>query len=83
MTDMTAPSHSGWKVTGQREEKRLAPGGMSFVDGAVITFETADGNSGSVFVPNNQLQPGTVGAIIDMRAGELDALTGLYSPPTR
>jgi len=67
-----------WRVTGQMQTTRPSPSG-EFVDGWLITFTTAAGNTGTVFVPSSQYTPDQVRAAIAAQArvmDEISAMTG-------
>lgn len=69
----------GWTVIGQREDYRPGPTG-AFVPGVVITFRTAGGHTGSVFLPDTAYTIEIARAAIAARAIALDAVgltTGL------
>lgn len=83
MSQPTTAAHSGWTVTGQREDQQLPPGAAAFVKGVAVSFATNAGNAGSVFVPYTTYSPTTVAAAVSERAAQLDAITALSAPATR
>lgn len=62
-------------VTGQMPTTQLAGG--RFVKGVEVSFVTAKGNTGSVFLPDDQYTPDAVRAAIAERAALMDAVSGL------
>ena len=68
-----APTGSGWSVTSQREDIQLAPNGQ-VANGVVVTFTTASGIQGSVFVPNVDYTPDRVRAMIAERVARMEAV---------
>lgn len=78
---INAPTaHSGWSITSQTQTQQLV--GTQFVQGVVVSFATGAGNTGSVFVPLAGFGPDVVAAAVTARAAQLDAISGLYAPPT-
>jgi hypothetical protein len=71
-TEKAAP----WKVTGQVETVDLGPAG-TFVQGVRVTFATAEGAVGNVFVPSDQYSVERVRAAISDKAATMAAVHGL------
>jgi hypothetical protein len=64
-----------WAVTAQLQTTQLYGG--RFVKGVEVSFTTGAGNSGSVFVPEDQYNPGAVQAAVSAKAAAMDAVGGL------
>lgn len=62
-----------WSITSQREDYQLAPGGQ-LAAGVVVTFTTASGITGSVFVPNAEYNTAKVRALVSARAEAMEAV---------
>lgn len=71
-SELTVP----WTVTSQREDFQPGPNGQ-LVQGVVVSFTTAAGVQGSVFVPNAEYVPDRVRAYIAARAAAMDAVSRL------
>jgi hypothetical protein len=73
-----AETKPAWTVTGQQETTgQLATG--AFAEGVKVTFMTAAGVYGSVFVPRTEYSTARVAALVDERAramAEVSALKG-------
>ena len=67
-----------WKVTAQQTATGQDSNG-SFVRGRNITYQLADGTSGSVFVPNSNYTPDAVKAAIAADAEKVQAVAQLTS----
>ena len=67
-----------WKVTGQQAATGQDSNG-SFVRGRNITYQLADGTSGSVFVPNSNYTAEAVKAAIAADAEKVAAVAKLTS----
>jgi hypothetical protein len=65
-----------FEIVSQREDYRPGPTG-AFTAGVVITFRTAGGHTGSVFVPDNQYTLDVVRAAVALRAASMDAVGAL------
>lgn len=76
--ESASPTNSGWNVTGQMETQQIGPNG-SFVKGIEVYFQTTNGHSGSVFLPNAQYSLPAVTAAIHARADLLDSVGNLSS----
>lgn len=72
-TDSTAPA---WQVTQQQEVTDLGPSG-AYVAGVKVTFRTAAGAVGSVFLPHDAYGVEQVRKAISERAATLDAVARL------
>jgi len=72
------PGNSGWQVTSQIEQSDIGPAGQ-FVNGKRVYFTTANGHSGSVFVPLGQYSVDNVRNLINTAADILDAVGNLTS----
>jgi hypothetical protein len=73
MPDALAPS---WQVTQQSETSDIGPEG-TYVAGVKVTFRTARGVVGSVFVPSKDYTIDTVQRMVSERAAVVDAVAGL------
>lgn len=60
-----------WKVTAQQETTQAYPG-QGIQKGVTVTFQLADGTTGSVFVPDAQYNADNVRAAIATRAYQLE-----------
>lgn len=65
-----------WEVIQQVEKTDLGPGG-AYVPGMTITFRTAGGVTGSVFVPHADYTVDAVRKAIGARAAVLDTVAEL------
>lgn len=70
---MPGASGGAWTVISQREDFQAGPSG-NLTAGVVVTFTTASGITGSVFVPNADYQPEKVRALIAARAASMEAV---------
>jgi hypothetical protein len=66
---------AAWRVNAQQQT--TAQWGGRFVRGVEISFVTAAGNSGSVFVPEDQYTPAAVTAAVGAKAALMDSVGGL------
>ncbi len=73
---MTEPPTSGWSVTGQVQYKQLNSQGLA-VDGWRVSFQTANGTVGSVWLPLADYNADSVRAAIVAQVVKLDAVAGL------
>jgi hypothetical protein len=62
-----------WTITAQREDYQVGPNGQLGA-GVVVTFTTASGITGSVFVPNADYNVAKVRALVDARAAAMEAI---------
>jgi hypothetical protein len=60
-----------WEVTGQVETVDLGPTGV-FVQGVKVTFRTATGAVGNVFIPSDQYTVERVRAAVAAKATTMD-----------
>lgn len=76
---MSSPATpSAWSVTAQSPRTvATATGGV--VDGYDVAFTTAEGHSGTVFVPAARYNPANVKAAVQAEADKLDAVGALTS----
>lgn len=81
MTMASIPTEGGWTITAQRETQELPPGGQTFQRGMLVTFTTAYGVVGSVFVPYTQYNPQYVATLVSQRAALLDSVSALNTIP--
>lgn len=72
-TDSAPPA---WTVSQQVETTDVGPSG-GYVAGVRVTFRTAGGVTGSVFVDHDNYTVAAVKAAIDTRAAVLDAVAAL------
>ena len=64
MTDAKpSPTRPGWRVVGQTMQTLPGPG-SGLTTGWRVTYETAQGVQGSVFVPQNEYTPDRVKELI-------------------
>lgn len=73
MTDDSTPA---WEVTQQTESTDIGPTG-AYVPGVRVTFRTASGAVGSVFVPHTDYTVDRVRAAITARAAVIEGVAGL------
>lgn len=71
---MAAPLQ--WTIGVPTETTGLSDAGTP-VKGVTVPFKLDDGTSGSVFVPDSQLSPANVTALVQARASTLAGLKGL------
>lgn len=64
-----------WKVVSQRETSMVQAG--SFVKAQEVTFETSDGDTGTVTVPLNQYTADAVAQAITERVATMQQVRGL------
>ena len=81
MTDMTPQQQrpqqqTQWRVTDVQEVSDLAPTGQ-FVRGQRVSYQLADGATGTVFVPNSQFNEATVRTLVSAAAQRLANVKGL------
>ena len=67
-----------YEVTGQRPDFAQSEAG-GFVQGVTITYRTAGGHTGQVFVPQEQYNLTSVQKLLSARAAEMDAIGNLTS----
>lgn len=67
-----------WKITGQPQASG-PDGNGGFTRGRNVTYQLADGTTGTVFVPNANLTPDFVKAAIDDDAARVAAIAQLTS----
>ena len=73
---MADPNVPAWVVTQQTETSDIGPDG-TYVAGVKVTFRTALGVVGSVFVPHRDYTVDTVARLVGERAASMDAVAGL------
>lgn len=66
-------AEQGWRVTGTRESSRLSTGG-GFEEILIVSFETANGATGTVTVPK---RIATADVVRDEIAAYVDRLDGI------
>lgn len=66
-----------WEIIGQREDFRPGPTG-AFVPGIVVTFRTATGATGSVFVSHAEYSVERVRQAVATRAAAMDDVAALH-----
>lgn len=74
MADKAAPA---WEILGQAEDYAQVGGQGPFVQGIVVTFKTASGVQGSVFVPREQYALERVRELVNAQASTAEAIAGL------
>lgn len=75
MADEMMPG-AGWTVTGQLEQTGLDANNR-YVPGVKISFTTAGGLSGSVFVPDSMYNAASARAAIAARVAQMSEVHGL------
>ena len=65
-----------WTITTQQEGSRPNATGQ-YVEGVTIGFQTINGLTGTVFVPNTQYNPQAVKDLINARVAAMQAVQGL------
>ena len=65
-----------WAITGQMPTTELVAG-QGFVAGTKVSFQTAKGNAGSVFIPQAAYNTDNVRARVAQLAAQLDEISGL------
>jgi hypothetical protein len=73
MEDRMASNGAAWTVTSQREDVNLGPNN-ALAKGVQVTFTTASGITGSVFIPDADYRPDVVRARIAERAAAMEAV---------
>lgn len=73
MADQAPPA---WVITAQMETTDVGPQG-TYVSGVKVTFRTAAGVMGSVFVPQADYTVDRIRALINERAAVMDNVAGL------
>lgn len=73
---MSGNGDAAWFVTTQMETQRLDPSG-AFVQGVQVSFRTAEGATGSVFVPRADFNVEKVRAMVAAAAAEVSAVANL------
>jgi len=71
-----ADSTPAWEISGQQETVELGPAG-TFVPGVKVSFRTATGDIGSVFLPHDQYTVERARAAVAERAATFSAVRGL------
>jgi hypothetical protein len=71
-----AESAPAWTIIGQAEEFRQNKAG-AFVSGVTVTFTTAGGQQGSVFLPNEEYTEANVKKAVGDRASVMANVAGL------
>lgn len=77
MTDSPAPAPR-YVVTQQAEVTDIGPTG-AYVSGVRVTFRTASGSIGSVFIPGDQYTVDNVRKAVDERCATMESVAGLGS----
>lgn len=72
---------TSWKVTGQNESTQVQQSGPP-VPGVRVFFQTGQGHTGSVFVPQAQYTVTNVRALVNAAAAKMDAVGSLSSGET-
>lgn len=75
---MTEYAPAAWQVDSQVERTRATPAN-TVEEGYDIAFRTAQGHSGTVFVPRSRYNVENVAAAIQEQADKLDAVGSLRS----
>lgn len=66
-----------WQVTAQTPNQIQVTSAGQVVNGTEVYFSTGDGNTGSVFVPDDHYNEKTVRDMVQARADIIDAVGGL------
>lgn len=72
-----ANGQPAWTVTAQREDWQVVGNTGQAVQGMLITFQTASGAVGSVFVPNDRYTVETVRTMVNDRARIVESVQSL------
>lgn len=78
---MAQLAHTGWQVTSIDSSAYVTAASGDAVYGARVHFRTNAGNTGSVFVADEDLSPQNVTYAVDQRAAVMDTLAALAQPP--
>lgn len=70
------PAAPRYVVTQQAEVTDIGPTG-AYVSGVRVTFRTASGSIGSVFLPSDQYDLANVRKAVDERCATMEAVSGL------
>lgn len=70
--------HASWTVTGQMESTEFDQQGR-IQKGYTVAFQTGQGHSGTVFVPQAQYNPDMVRQLVQARADLMDQVGSLSS----
>jgi len=70
-----------WTVTGDLPDQFSTTGSSTPVLGHLISFQTANGNRGTVFVPNDHYTPAQVKAAVQVQANLTDEINALSHQP--
>ena len=73
---MATDSTPAWTIEGQVEDYRQLPSGQ-FGQGIVVSFRTAEGATGTVFVPLDKYTADEVRAAVSARAATMAAVAKL------
>lgn len=68
---------ASWTVTGDVPDQFSTTGSATPVLGHVISFQTGNGNAGSVFIPDNHYNPAAVRAAVQAKADLTDQINAL------
>ena len=68
-----ATSSTGWTVTAQHEDTQVLANGK-VAHGVVVTFATAGGHTGTVFIPDADYTPDKARGLIAARAALMDTI---------
>lgn len=72
-----ATDRLGWKVTGVATDQTVTDSANNVAIGAYVSYITANGNRGTVFVDNDHFKPERVKADVHRDARNLDAIAAL------
>lgn len=70
---------ASWTVTGDLPDQYSSTPGQLPVLGHAISFVTANGHRGTVFVPEDKYNEATVRAVIQAKADTVDTINALTS----
>jgi len=71
------PTGLSWEVTSVQPDQTINTDANQTVVGAYVYFKTGHGNSGNVFIPNNQFNKETVAEKVRAAAKQLDEISRL------
>jgi len=78
VTDATPAPAGSWVVTGQQEQVEFNQQGQ-MQHGVKISFQTGEGHTGTVFVPQAQYNPDMVRSLVAAKAQLMDQVGALSS----
>lgn len=73
---MASNTEPAWTITAQVQSTDMGPAN-AYVDGVRVTFQTAAGAIGSLFIPNTEYTVERVRSLVAARAAVMDQVAGL------